>query len=149
MDPHIWVDTSTDWGISVILSQLWATWRLIPGWKTDSWDIGWAESIALELEVIWLVREGFSDCNIMIHGDNTGIIGAHIKGHSRNAAHNDSIHRVASLIIPNNIIISPVYTPSASNKADPISRSILGPLSLWLPLPLQLPDELVTYITYV
>jgi len=149
IDPHVWVDASTDWGIGVILGQLWATWRLIPGWRTDGRDIGWAESIALELAVIWLVREGFSDCNISIHGDNMGVIGAHIKGRSHNAACNESIRRIASLIIPNNIIISPVYTPSASNKADPISHGILGPLSLQLPVPLQLPDELVPYIIYV
>ena len=76
IDPHVWVDTLTDWSIGVILGQLWAAWMLRPRWKVDCWDIGWAESIALELAVIWLVCNGYMDCNITIHSNNTGMIGA-------------------------------------------------------------------------
>jgi len=55
IDPHIWVDASTDWGIGVIKGQLWVAWILKPGWKADGQDIGWAKSITLELAVIWLM----------------------------------------------------------------------------------------------
>jgi len=33
-------------------------------------DIGWAESIALELAILWLIQVGHVNCNIIVHGDN-------------------------------------------------------------------------------
>jgi len=59
-------------------------WKLVPGWKFNGRDIGWAESIALELAVLMLVDHGFKDCLITIWGDNTGIIGKFNKGRSLN-----------------------------------------------------------------
>src|SRR5882724_13058060 len=105
------------WGIGVILSDHWATWKLKPGWKTNGRDIGWVESIALELTILWLLQEGHTDCNITIHSDNTGIICAFSKGCSCNTSSNESLHCIASCIIPNNVEILPVYVTSASNKA--------------------------------
>ena len=89
------------------------------------------------------------DCNITIHGDNTGMIGAFDKGHSHNMAHNDSIRQTASAIIPNNITISLIYTPSALNREDPISHGILGPLSLCFQELPQLQEELTPFLTYI
>jgi len=149
IDPHIWVDASTDWGIGIINGHLWAAWRLRAGWRSDGQDIGWVKLIMLELAVIWLVQDGYMDCNITIHGDDMGLIGAFDKGCSRNIACNDSIQQTASAIILNNITISPVYTPSTSNMVDLISCSILGPLSLCLQEPLQLPEELTPFLTYI
>ena len=60
IDPNVWVDASTDWGISVIYGRLWAAWRLKPGWKSEGRDIGWVESVALELTVLWLIRDGYT-----------------------------------------------------------------------------------------
>ena len=54
-------------------------------------DIGWADSIALELAILWAVHAGFHDVALTIRGDNTSIIGAYTKGHSRNTSHNDTI----------------------------------------------------------
>ena len=118
VDPDIWVDASTDWGMGVGLGQKWAAWKLKPIWKSDGWDIGWGELIALELAILLLMQVGHIDCDIVIHGDNTGLIGAFSKGCSHNVLQNDSICHMVASIIPNNISISPVYIPSASNKAD-------------------------------
>src|SRR5882724_10900925 len=52
INPYVWVNVSTDWGIGIMLGHLWATWRLKPSWKIDGHDIGWAESIALELAIL-------------------------------------------------------------------------------------------------
>src|SRR5882672_3895252 len=60
IDPNVWVDASTDWGIGVIYGRLWAAWRLKPGWKSEGRDIGWVESVALELTVLWLIRDGYT-----------------------------------------------------------------------------------------
>src|SRR5882724_7469435 len=137
------------WGIGVILSDHWATWKLKPGWKTNGRDIGWVESIALKLAILWLLQEGHTDCDITIHGDNMGIISAFSKGHSHNTSHNESLCHIASCIIPNNVEISPVYVTSASNKANPISRSIMGPPSLQMLGSLQLPVELNSLLSYI
>ena len=54
-------------------------------------DIGWAKAIALELAMLWLEQEGFTDMEILIWGDNTGVIGAFNRGRSHNIPRNDSI----------------------------------------------------------
>jgi len=76
----IWVNTSTEWGIGVVLGLQWAAWKLMPGWNSDWRDIGWAKSITLELAVLMLVDCGFKDCLITIWGDNTSVISAFNKG---------------------------------------------------------------------
>ena len=43
------------WGIGMIIADHWAAWKLVTGWNSLSRDIGWAESIALELAVIMIV----------------------------------------------------------------------------------------------
>jgi len=91
VDPNIWVDASMDWGIGIIIADHWAAWKLVAGWNSLGRDIGWAESIALELVVIMIVDQGFNDCHVMIRGDNTGIIDAFNRGRSRNVPRNDSI----------------------------------------------------------
>ena len=55
VDPDIWVDTSTDWGIGMVIADHWAAWKLIADWNSHGRDIGWAESIALELAVLMIV----------------------------------------------------------------------------------------------
>jgi len=89
IDPDVWVNASTDWGIGIVLGHLWAAWRLKPGWKMDSCNIGWEESVALELAILWLIQASHVDCNI-VHGDNTRVIGMFNKGQSHNITCNDS-----------------------------------------------------------
>src|SRR5882724_1728690 len=48
IDPDIWVNASSSWGISIIFSMAWYAWSLIPGWRTNVRDISWAETTALE-----------------------------------------------------------------------------------------------------
>jgi len=65
---NIWVDASTSWGIGVILGQHWAARQLICGWRSNGCNIGWEESIKLELAILWLIQDGYVDCNIIICG---------------------------------------------------------------------------------
>ena len=53
-DPDIWVDAS-EWGIGLMVGNLWAAWRLIPGWRKDGRDMGWAEGLAVEVITLWIV----------------------------------------------------------------------------------------------
>ena len=66
--PDLWIATSTSWGIGIALGNKWFTWTLMPGWKAKGRDIGWAESISLELVVLIIVDSGFRDCSIVVHG---------------------------------------------------------------------------------
>jgi len=51
----MWVDASMNWGSEVVIGDQWASWRLIQEWNMAGRDIGWAETIALELAVLMLV----------------------------------------------------------------------------------------------
>jgi len=79
VDPDVWVEASTDWGIGVVLGQHWVGWRLKSSWKCEGRDIGWAEAIALKLAILWLLCDGYADCDIVIHGNYTGVIGSFYK----------------------------------------------------------------------
>jgi len=113
----------------VVIGVQWVAWRLILGWNMASRDIGWAETIALELAIPMIVDQGFNHCWVTLQGDNTGIIGAFNKGRSHNMPHNDLIQCIASYMIPN-ITIHPVYMTSVLNREDSVSHSILGIPSL-------------------
>jgi hypothetical protein len=89
----LWVDASTDFGIGILIGNHWAAWKLLPSWKSDGRDIGWAESIALELACMWLCssEQDLLDADIVVHGDNTSVIDAYKKGRSRNIQRNLSL----------------------------------------------------------
>jgi len=120
-DPDIWVDASTEWGIGIIIAGCWAAWHLVDGWKVDGRDISWAEAIALKLAILWLKQQKFGDAEIIIRGDNTGVIGTFNKGQSRNLQCNNSIQHITSSLIPFNLTILPIYVHSAKNQTDPKS----------------------------
>ena len=52
MDPDMWVDASSSWGIGIVVGERWSAWRLLLGWHGADREIRWAESVALELAVI-------------------------------------------------------------------------------------------------
>jgi hypothetical protein len=145
----IWVDASTSWGIGILIDHQWMAWKLTDGWNTEGRDIGWAESVAVELAILWVTEQEVSDKEILIHGDNTGVIDAYEKGRSRNIPRNASIQRITSCLIPANLIITPFFVPSEFNLADPISRGILGPAEFRLVYHFELPPELLPFLSNV
>jgi len=74
LDPDMWADASTSWGIGLILGDCWAAWQLKEGWKSSGRDIGWAESVAFKLSILWAVHAGFCDATLTVRGDNMGMI---------------------------------------------------------------------------
>jgi len=127
----------------------WEAWKLRDGWKTGGRDIGWVESIALELAVLWVVHAGFHDAIITVRCDNTGIIGDFTKGCSHSVPHNDTIWRITTSLVPFNLTINPLYVTSGTNRADPPSRSILGPDHQCLPILFTLPLEVQSFLAHV
>jgi len=147
-DPDIWVNASSSWGIGLVVKEYWSAWHLLLGWDHDDRDISWAKSVALKLAILWLVRNRFSDCNVMVRGDNMGFIGEFNKGRLWNASHNATIRRMASCLVPFNILLVPVYV-SSENRADSVSCSILGPHHLCLGFAFKLPSELSPFLPHV
>jgi len=82
LDPDVWIDASTNWGIGIVMSHEWAAWKLTPRWHKDGRDISWAECIALELFILMIVERGLVDCQVIVQGDNTCVISAFDKGRS-------------------------------------------------------------------
>jgi len=146
LNPDLWVNASTSWGIGIIHGNKWSVWTLMPGWKAEGRDISWANSIALELAVCILVEYNLCNCSIIICSDNTGVIGAYDKGRSCNIPHNDSINHITLYIVPSNIMIIPTYVASTLNRANPIYCGILGPSHLHTDLPPVLPPELNPFL---
>jgi hypothetical protein len=138
----IFVDASTSWGIGIVVDGRWMAFHLMSGWKIPGRDIGWLETVAVELIAYILDRWNVHEVRVVIHSDNQGTIGAMDKGQSPNYHINMSIRRTFSILMPRYILPSFVYIESAVNPADPISRGILGPDEFCIPLCLQLPEVL-------
>lgn len=151
VDLDIWVDASTSWGIGMLINGCYRAWKYLPhAIGVSGRDIGWAESVGIELCIRWLASRGkeSEDHDFIVHGDNTGSIGQYDKGRGRNAWTNDTIKRSSPLTIGGGFDIVAVYVASASNKADPISRGEFG-VHKRLPPTFSIPDELKQYLLEV
>lgn len=147
-DIGLWVDASTSWGIGVVIRGQWLAWKLSANWKSPGRDIGWLETLAVELASLALVHLGFSNCHLLLRSDNQGVIGSHDRGRSRNYECNISIRRTGIVCTASNISFSLTYVESESNLADPISRGIPGPLATMIPYDdIILPEELRSCFT--
>jgi hypothetical protein len=75
-DLDIWVDTSTSWRIGLTVGDRWAAWCLSTGWHRngDGRDIGWAETVAIEVVALWIHARGTTGAHVHINTDNTGVI---------------------------------------------------------------------------
>jgi hypothetical protein len=147
IDCDIWVDASTSWGIRLVIGNRWSAWRLQEGWNRDGRDIGWAEAIAVEITVSWITLVAdFQDVEVLIRSDNTAVIDAYKKGRSINVPRNMFIRRISALLVSHNVSVSPIYVRSEENRADPISRGILGPPNLSVYTGFQPDDELKTLL---
>lgn len=148
VDYGIFVDASTSWGIGIIIGDFWHAFKLSPEWKLPGRDIGWLETIALELVFYFLRQLNYQETHILVHSDNNGAIGAHSKGRSRNTHINLSVRRSYTVLAEQLLIVKYAYIPSAENPADPISRGVLGSpsysyISRQFDLPLELVDVLL------
>jgi len=77
LNQNLHMDMSTSFGVGFVFDDQFAGWHLTEGW---------AETVALELAIYWLLQMGFHDSEIMICSDNTGVIDAFLNGRSCNPA---------------------------------------------------------------
>ena len=142
LDLGIYVDASTSWGIGIIVAGKWLALQHKASWKVPGCDIGWLETIAVELIAYILEARGIRDASVTAHSDNQGTIGSMTKGRSPNSHINLSIQRTYSVLCPNFITFDFKYIPSELNPADSLSRGELGPPQDRMNLPFKLPPEL-------
>ena len=140
-------DASTSWGIGVIIGNLFDAWKLAEGWKADSRDISWAEMIAVELAIRHVERMGVVDCDVLIHCDNQGVIGAFARGSSRNFQVNNSIRRAEVIGMAHNVHFILEYVRTEQNPADPVSRGAPGAHLSRLPS-IVLPEDLTSFLIH-
>ncbi|OJA19459.1 hypothetical protein AZE42_05674 [Rhizopogon vesiculosus] len=148
-NPHAYSDTSSGIGIGIVIGDYWHAWRLIPGWQTSNGkrDIGWVEAIGFELLIYSLATlPSFSD-NLLIHGDNTGVVEGWWKSKHWNRAVNHVFHHIHEFILnlPDCFEIHTTYITSDCNPADGPSRGIYGPQHLLLP-PVGIPESIREFI---
>jgi hypothetical protein len=116
--------------------------QLQEGWKIRGHDISWLETLAVELVTYLLDTWDVCKSHVTIHSDNQGTIGAMKKGWSPNFHINLTVHRTFSILIPHFIVPSFLYIESTANLADPISRGLLGPNDLCIPIQIPIPPNL-------
>jgi hypothetical protein len=145
---EIFVDASTSWGIGFSLDNQWLAWELLPGWKGEGRDIGWAEMVAVELAVLVLINAQFRDCHVILRSDNQGVVGALSGGKSRNSQQNAVLRRIVSLFRETNIWLTIKWVSTLDNPADGPSRGLFPPpQAMFSPIP-PIPTYLSTFLRF-
>jgi hypothetical protein len=145
LDLEAYSDASSGIGIAITVGKHWRAWRLIPGWKTEGRDIGWAEAVGFEFLVRHLIQNITTGTHIKVYGDNTGVVEGWWSGRSRNSQVNFVFRRVHALLQQYNITVHTRYIPSKQNPADPPSRGLYANSSLLLPH-IAIPTDIVPYV---
>ena len=145
-DLTIFVDASTSWGVGLVINNRWTAWYLLSGWKSDGRDIGWAEMVAVELALCYLVAKGVSNVSIQLHSDNQGVVGALKAGFSRSHQQNHVLQRIVALFASSGIWADTVYVPTTDNVADGPSRGVFPPPSYKLPTVFSVSNHLAPYL---
>ncbi|CAE6477081.1 unnamed protein product [Rhizoctonia solani] len=143
---HFYMDASTSFGITIIVNNRWAAWRLMQGWKSDHRDIGWAEMSALELTLEAAITCDIHDATLHFHSDNQGVVFAMAAGRSRNTPQNEAIKRIYARASIFGLRIRTSYIASSENPADPPSRGIPTPNMQPMDWPIPVPHHLSDFI---
>jgi hypothetical protein len=145
IDKGAYSDASSGVEIAITIRNRWRAWRLLPGWKSEGRDIGWAEAIGFEFLVKSILPSSSPGDNFKIFGDNRGVIEGWWKGRSKNKATNSVFRRIHDVASSYQCTIHSQYVPSKENPADDPSRGIYPPESLLLPA-VPIPAEISCFV---
>ena len=153
IDHRAFSDASSGMGVGIVIGQRWRAWKLVPGWQTirgANRDIGWAEAIGFELLVRALDAFVPQGGNLLVYGDNTGVVEGWWNGRHRNHEANNVFKRIHAFLAEtsSDVNIRTEYIPSAENPADGPSRGVFPHRNLLLPR-LPLPISLIPFLTDV
>ena len=133
IDASAYSDASSETGIGITVGDKWRAWRLLPGWKADTRDIGWAEAVGFLLLTLTLSPTVPKGSHVKVFGDNRGVVEGWWKGRSRNKPTNDVFRDIHTLSEEKGILFHTRYVPSKENPADNPSRGVYYHQSLLLP----------------
>lgn len=145
VDIQAYSDASSETGIAITIGAQWRAWRLLPGWKTDQRDIGWAEAVGFALLVSSITQFSHSGTHYKVYGDNAGVVEGWWTGRSRNKQTNNIFKLIHDQTKFHGITIHTRYVPSKLNPADDPSRGRYYAKNLLLPI-IQIPQGLRQYI---
>lgn len=145
IDTDAYSDASSEIGIGITIRGRWRAWRLLPGWKEDGRDIGWAEAVGFWFLVLTLVPSAPRGTHIKVFGDNRGVVEGWWKGRSRNRSTNEVFKHVHALSEEEGVHFHTRYVPSKENPADGPSRGEHYQSSLLLPA-IVIPSTIRQYV---
>lgn len=145
LDLSAFSDASSTVGIGITIGDRWRAWRLLPGWKSDDRDIGWAEALGFEFLIRTLIASGATRSHIKVFGDNKGVVEGWWTGRSRNHPTNDIFKRLHIVLSDADLTVHSRYVPSKANPADGPSRGIFPPESRLLPA-ICIPPEVQCFV---
>lgn len=140
-------DASSGVGIGITIGDRWRAWRLLPGWKADGREIGWAEAVGFEFLIRTLcsfVCEPRKQ-HVKVFGDNKGVVEGWWKGRSRNKPTNEVFRRIHELEKARKVTFHSRYVTSKLNPADDPSRGVYSSHARLLP-PIPIPSELQPFL---
>ena len=144
-DRDAFSDASSGFGISIVIGNKWRAWRLIPGWKADGRDIGWAEAVGFKFLARALCTASQPGQIFRVFGDNKGVVEGWWKGRSRNWETNKVFRRIHDLADTHQCLFITRYVASRENPADAPSRGLYPPIDHLLPA-ICIPAALRQYI---
>jgi hypothetical protein len=133
-------------GIGITIGDRWRAWRLLPGWKANGRDIGWAEAVGFLFLCITICgTHPPAGSHIKAWGDNRGVVEGWWSGRSRNRPTNLIFRDIHGISEAEAITFHTQYVPSEENPADGPSRGLYGADSLLLQ-PIIIPPNLSSLI---
>ena len=144
-DSGAFSDASSGFGIGIIIGNQWRAWRLVPGWKADGRDIGWAEAVGFELLARALCAVSLPGQFLRVFGDNQGVVEGWWKGRSRNWETNKVFRRIHSIADTHQCTFITRYVTSSQNPADGPSRGVYPSVARLLPV-IRIPEALQQFI---
>ena len=145
---HAYSDASSTIGIGIWISGHWRAYRLLPNWKRDDRDIGWAEAVGFWLLTLFIVPNTEPNHHYRVYGDNEGVVQGWWSGRSRNRATNSVFKHVHEISARAGCTFHTTYVASASNPADGPSRAVYPSTQLLLPripIPFELQSDIVDF----
>ncbi len=151
-----WGDASTSFGVGVVIGKFWAVWRWADGLSVGpgkSFDIGWAEAIAVELGLRLALhcQVALPGAHLLVRSDNAGVVAVVNKGRSRSENTNTVLKELYLLLAGHALALTAQHVTSEANIADPLSRGDIQAFiarfpsaqkKVQIPLPSHLSDKL-------
>ena len=142
--------------VGVAIGSHWVVWKWAPGFivgPQQSYDIGWAEAVAVELGLCLTIgldlfsATNHQGCSFLVHSDNAGIIAVTNKGWSCSRETNKILKHIYLLQAQHHIQLKSTHITSCNNISDALSHGAINDFLTGFPsinihASIPLPDHL-------